>query len=1202
MLPAWPTRSMPRSWSVRRLLLPALAAVLSTSPALALHRESQPATRVTFGADHQPPIGKQWSTNGFAFVGREDYTGNGNTNQQIFVFSLLPFDCNNFTTRPHTPCPVPPQPVYVQATDNTGNAAPDNPSLVWVDAGPTVEGGPVASADRKILAFDANGSYLGGSGPAASHRQVFWKNLVTNETIRVTDAPDGDSTHPQLDRSGQTIVFQSTAKLTSDARGAGHSQIYAFHIDHALGRVQLLQITHGSGDSIAPMTDNGGAQVSFESTADLLGDGHDTGISQIFVANIDWGTNDRGATAQIFQLTDGNAPSHHPYISDGSGGGFPASVGKYIAFDSTATNLRGTTPDVGSNIYTVSTIQGNLPNVVQRTTHVPYGNCVWPTITLAPDRIAFVCDGDPLRNGTSGRRAFALSMPFAITDPGQVMQITGRGDILPPVGLFMGRNFMTLADNTDLTGQGACGYQLYIVDFWLDKNGQEWWHAARNPPGLGDLPQDVRPPVPPPGPSTNVIGNVAFPVDPGTSTAALYTNVGRIPAVVGSGGNMLLEIGARDIVTGEAPVTVPVTNRTPVFPPVIIPGVGALCIRPAPQTTTINGVIDCDGGRAGGNFLVQQYHGGDPTGCNTGAGACIEGVFNQTCIPPGPPSHQNICRSEEKPPVASGSFAPGEMQLAVPVLVDLAYDPGFDGEFCEATNNDDHYVFKGMPLTLYLTTGSATGAIVNADSTSAAALSGVTLSATVGGQSFNCADLQHGAFPGPPPEINDAHLVGVLPIVDMPGVAGGLHDALLTLDLAPANQLHGTCNATFCSRDADCSTGNPCNPVSCQNHTCVPGPPPCGTDLCNPQVCTPTGPTTFTCTAGTPLNCDDGNACTVDTCDPTQGCIHTDQCAAQTTDPCAPIVCTDPVAGTCGPGPTPTCDDGNPCTTDSCLSGVGCMHTDNTAPCDDGNGCTTNDTCQNGACVGTPVQCGGDMCNPVGCVSETSTSFLCVPGAPLNCDDGNPCTTDTCDPTLGCQHTFNTAPCDDGNPCTTGDVCSNGVCAGTPVACSGGDICSGLNACDPATGQCATGPPLNCDDNDACTTDTCDPTSGCLHSPVPDYWTCRLAQVYAALGAIAAEVTAGPTAALGSATRQQKLLSLTLAARTRVQAAAGLTGRVAKRKIAQAGKRLGAFTRVLKKGMAAGRVDPNLGGALVQQAGSNAQMLQTLLSYVPGGK
>jgi hypothetical protein len=181
-------------------------------------------------------------------------------------------------------------------------------------------------------------------------------------------------------------------------------------------------------------------------------------------------------------------------------------------------------------------------------------------------------------------------------------------------------------------------------------------------------------------------------------------------------------------------------------------------------------------------------------------------------------------------------------------------------------------------------------------------------------------------------------------------------------------------------------------------------------------------------------------------------------------------------------------------------------------------------------------------------------------------------------------------------------VCSNGVCAGTPVVCTGGDICSGLNTCDPATGQCATGPPLNCDDNDACTTDTCDPTTGCLHNPVPDYWTCRLTQVYAALGTIAAEVTAGPTSALGSATRQQKLLALTQAARTRVQAAAGLAGHVAARKISQASKRLGTFTRVLKKGMAAGRVDANLGGALVQQASSNAQMLQTLFSYVPAGK
>jgi len=45
----------------------------------------------------------------------------------------------------------------------------------------------------------------------------------------------------------------------------------------------------------------------------------------------------------------------------------------------------------------------------------------------------------------------------------------------------------------------------------------------------------------------------------------------------------------------------------------------------------------------------------------------------------------------------------------------------------------------------------------------------------------------------------------------------------------------------------------------------------------------------------------------------------------------------------CVPGGA-SCDDGNPCTTDSCNLGVGCVHTNNTAPCDDGSACTTSDT------------------------------------------------------------------------------------------------------------------------------------------------------------------------------------------------------------------------------------------------------------------
>jgi hypothetical protein len=71
-------------------------------------------------------------------------------------------------------------------------------------------------------------------------------------------------------------------------------------------------------------------------------------------------------------------------------------------------------------------------------------------------------------------------------------------------------------------------------------------------------------------------------------------------------------------------------------------------------------------------------------------------------------------------------------------------------------------------------------------------------------------------------------------------------------------------------------------------------------------------------------HCDDGNPCT------TQSCSGT----------------------TCVIG-SPSCDDGNPCTDDACVAGMGCSHTNNANACDDGSSCTTTDVCQSGVCVGS---------------------------------------------------------------------------------------------------------------------------------------------------------------------------------------------------------------------------------------------------------
>ncbi len=203
-----------------------------------------------------------------------------------------------------------------------------------------------------------------------------------------------------------------------------------------------------------------------------------------------------------------------------------------------------------------------------------------------------------------------------------------------------------------------------------------------------------------------------------------------------------------------------------------------------------------------------------------------------------------------------------------------------------------------------------------------------------------------------------------------------------------------------------------------------------------------------TCQPGTePLNCNDGNPCTTDSCDPAAGCTH-----GNSNEECSDgNVCTvgDHCAdGACQPGAeTLSCDDDNVCTTDSCDPTKGCVHGSSNDECDDGNACTEGDHCGGGKCL---------------------------PGAPVDCDDGNVCTVDTCDPATGCAHGNSNEECDDGSKCTLVDVCVDGVCvgSGTPT-CVDGNPCTD-DTCDPEKGCVYLPNSLPCNDGDGCTLeDTC---------------------------------------------------------------------------------------------------------------------------------
>ncbi len=228
---------------------------------------------------------------------------------------------------------------------------------------------------------------------------------------------------------------------------------------------------------------------------------------------------------------------------------------------------------------------------------------------------------------------------------------------------------------------------------------------------------------------------------------------------------------------------------------------------------------------------------------------------------------------------------------------------------------------------------------------------------------------------------------------------------------APGYCLEGECYWTP-DDTMDCTDGNACTDGDfCLEGNCQPGPDAdcVDNDLCTTDSCDPATGCIFDWIGD---ECEDYNPCTLNTCEPLVGCyfpFNNEPCSDD--DPCT--VGDTCQGGTCVPGPNDDCDDTNVCTTDSCNSAVGCQNEFNTDMC-------------------RPAECAGSVLKQTAYCSEGECQYP----ADVDCEDGNACTIDTCDPVLGCGRSFSTASCDDANACTTNDRCQGGACAGTPILCN----------------------------------------------------------------------------------------------------------------------------------------------------------------------
>jgi hypothetical protein len=300
-----------------------------------------------------------------------------------------------------------------------------------------------------------------------------------------------------------------------------------------------------------------------------------------------------------------------------------------------------------------------------------------------------------------------------------------------------------------------------------------------------------------------------------------------------------------------------------------------------------------------------------------------------------------------------------------------------------------------------------------------------------------------------------------------------------------------------------CSDGNACTVNDqCQGGVCTSGPPAvCLKGACDATaVCNPTkGCVTTTKVTGSTCSPSGGDGCGLcneegwcqtggESCDDSEYCTDTvclgnDECIfvpndnlCDDGDPCTwGDYCAD---GYCNAGGPLPCGDNNLCTDDVCVGGA-CVSTPNANLCNDGNACTIDDTCQ----VALPP-CSGPFGAPLVLhhvfvqgwkvlVRYSKTYPECLelrnlagqPVAPIMCDSGE------CFDAEFPNSAFTAVLGDNVKVCIEGTgICSSPILVDQP---SGAGVCLGADAAQ-----------LLCDDEDFCTTDSCDPTSGCAHEPI----------------------------------------------------------------------------------------------------------------------
>jgi len=241
---------------------------------------------------------------------------------------------------------------------------------------------PAISADGRFVTFRSDASGL-VPGDTNGSGDIFVHDLLTAETRRVSvdssgSEANGQSGWPTISADGLSVLFESDATnlVLGDTNGARDVFVYVGGAESTEQESSGVGGVPSNGGSFAVSVSADNRFVAFESSATNLVVGDTNGVKDIFVRDRQNATTERVSVST--GGTEGNGDSSNPAIS---------SDGRYVAFDSVATNLVVTDTNAVADVF----VRDRQLNTTTRVSVGSEGDgpSVNPSISAAGDFVAF---------------------------------------------------------------------------------------------------------------------------------------------------------------------------------------------------------------------------------------------------------------------------------------------------------------------------------------------------------------------------------------------------------------------------------------------------------------------------------------------------------------------------------------------------------------------------------------------------------------------------------------------------------------------------------------------------------------------------------------------------------------------------------------------------------------------------------------------